>query len=157
MRPLSLALGCIAFVAMGAKGDIGMSPIDMERLCREAEAEYSGPPMPIIAEPTFSGSACPSPGGRLAYNYVGMWSCMHEYDAQFVIPEVNLRAEDGDVVEAECAITFSVEDLGEGYQVAVDEGILDADVELSQGTEVRFNGAAGWEGGNHDVSTPVTA
>jgi len=63
------------------------------------------------------------------------------------MPEVCLRVERGQVVEADCAITFHVDELGAGYQLALDEGILDVDVELSRGSEVRFGGVASWEGG----------
>ena len=97
----------------------------MERMCRESEAKYKGPPMPRIGKPSFSGRGYPSPKSRLAYNYVDKWRCgPNTYDAQFVMPGMDLRAENGGFVKAECAITFHVEGLGEGYHVAVGDAIL---------------------------------
>ena len=155
MRPPSPPLIWIALTAIGSEGSPQIIPPGLlEGICRENEAKYSGPPMPRISAPTFSGRGCPSPDNRLAYNYLGKWRCHGGLeDAQFAFPEVRLRAEDGDVVKADCAISFQVDALGEGYQVALDEGILLADVELSRGSEARFVGAAVWGGGKQTVST----
>lgn len=150
-------LAWIAFVAVGSECDIGPSPKMEEQMCRQSEANFRGPPMPRIGKPSFSGPACPSPGNRLAYNYVGKWRCgPDKYDGQFIMPGVNLVAEKGNFVKAECAITFHVDGLGEGYQVAVGNAILEGNMEVSPGGGMRFIGAAAWEGGRHDVSAPLT-
>ena len=164
MRVLSL-FGWVAFVAVGSKGDVGwvMSPARQAEQCRSAMKSYAGPPMPRILKPTFSGSGCPS-GGWLSYNYVGKWRCnptgepgSEAWDAQFIMPDVpELHADGGRVAKAECAITFQVEGLGQGYQVALDGAKLENEVE-AKNAEVTWNGAAGWEGGNHDVSALLTA
>jgi len=154
MRPLEL-LGWVAFMAVGSKCDI--SPETAERMCRQSEARYKGPPMPKIVNATFSGRGCPSPESRLAYNYMGKWRCGGDkYDAKFVMPGVDLRAGGGDMRKAECAITFHVEGLAEGWQVAVSSGELEGNWEVSSGGMPRFIGTSSWDGGPQQVSAPPT-
>ncbi len=157
MRSLSLALGCIAFAGIGAEAAPQIIPPEVgERMCQDAEASYSGPRMPRISAPIFSGNGCPSPEGRIGYNYMGSWSCHRKADVQFLIPNLHLQAERGKVLKAECAITFRVDQLGPGYQIGLDEGLLYSKVEVSRGAQVRFVGAVSWEGGVKTVSTHVT-
>ena len=122
-------------------------------MCRQSEAAFKGPPMPRIGTPSFSGPGCPSPKNRLAFNYIGKWRCgPGKYDGQFVMPGVNLLAEKGGSVKAECAVTFPVEGLAEGWQVAVGDADLKGNLEITSGSGMRFIGQSAWEGGRHDVS-----
>ena len=149
MRSLSL-LGWMAFVAVGSKGDMG--PFAQQNACRQAEADYSGPPMPRVSRATFSGSGCPSSESRILYNYQGRWSCHTAYDVSFLIPGLRARAEDGDVEKLECAVTFLVDQLGKGYQVALNDGNFRINSDLSPLTMVRAIGEVIWERGAHAVS-----
>lgn len=155
MRSLALALSWMAFGAIGteASPQFQIPPEQIEQICRENERSYAGPPMPRVSEPIFSGSGCPSQG-QVGYNYRGLWSCHRKSDVQFLIPGLNIKAEKGKLVKAECAITFRVDDLGPGWQVALDEGIFDADVEMAPRSEIRAVGAVDWEGGPKTVGTP---
>jgi hypothetical protein len=153
MWPLLSFMSWLALATFGVEGSPQISPPEMiERMCRESEATYDGPLMPQISAPIFSGSGCPSLDNRLAYNYAGMWRCLKD-DLQFVIPDLRLRVEGGGLAKADCVISFRVYGLGEGWQVALGEGLLLPDVELSRNSIVRFSGAASWEGGRLTVSS----
>ena len=159
MRPLSLALGWIALAALGSEAAPQFIPPEVaEQLCREEENRMLATPMPRISAPIFSGTGCPSSESRISYNYVGNWKCHREVDVQFLIRGLRLRAEKGQVVKADCAITFLVDGLSEGWQLATGDGTLAAYVEWSRGTTVRFIGTASWQGGVTTVSTyPTTS
>ncbi|KAK5657993.1 hypothetical protein OQA88_2547 [Cercophora sp. LCS_1] len=166
MRLLSsLALGGIGLMVTGAEGapQSFFPPEQLEALCRANERAYTGPPMPRILTPTFSGTGCQS-GGKIGHNYMGKWSCSRDYDVQLLIPGLNVAAEPGSIARADCTITFSVDKLGPGWQVSLWDGVLDVDAEMARGTELRMKGSAKWgglikgtQGGSRIGSNPTNA
>ncbi|KAK0740386.1 hypothetical protein B0T18DRAFT_393219 [Schizothecium vesticola] len=147
MRLLSLTLGGIGLMAAGVKGAPQgiIPPEQLEALCRANERAYTGPPMPRIRTPTFSGAGCPS-GGKIGNNYMGKWSCSRDHDVQLLIPDLNVAAEPGSIAKADCTITFYVDKLGAGWQLSLWEGVLDVDAEMARGSELHMKGSAKWEG-----------
>ena len=153
MRLLSLTLGGIGLLVAGVKGapQSIIPPEQLEALCRANERAYTGPPMPRIRTPTFSGTGCPS-GGKIGNNYMGKWSCSRDYDVQLLIPDLNVAAEPGSIAKADCKITFYVDKLGAGWQLSLWDGVLDVDAEMARGSELRMKGSAKWEGLTKGVS-----
>jgi len=153
MRPFPLSLGWIGLVAIGVGVQADISPWQQEQMCRANEASYQGPPMPRVSKLTLSGKGCPSSSDvQIGYNYVGKWSCHRLFDVQFQIPEFSLRVENG-VHLADCAFNFHVDELGEGYQLSLDEGHLEADIEISPNSIIYYGGEVNWGGGRHTVSS----
>ncbi|GAB1311924.1 hypothetical protein MFIFM68171_02134 [Madurella fahalii] len=147
MRFLSLTLSGLGLIATGAKAapQSWIPPEQLEALCRANERDYTGPPMPRILTPTFSGTGCPA-GGKIRHNYMGKWKCSYDYDVQLLIPDLDISAEPGSNAKADCTITFFVDKLEPGWQVSLWDGVLDVDVEIGRGSELKMRGSAKWEG-----------
>lgn len=131
----------------GAKGapQVWIPPDQLEALCKANERAYTGPPMPRVLTPTFSGTGCPL-GGKIGDNYMGKWSCSRGYDVQLLIPDLNIAAEAGSIAKGDCTISFFVDKLAPGWQLSLWDGVLDVDAEMARGSELRMKGSAKWEG-----------
>ena len=158
MRLRSCTLCGIGLMVAGVKGtpQAIIPPEQLEALCRANERAYTGPPMPRVLTPTFSGTGCPS-GGKIGDNYMGKWSCSRGYDVQLLIPDLNVAAEPGSIAKADCTITFYVDKLRAGWQLSLWEGVLDVDAEMARGSELRMKGSAKWEGLTKGVSFENTS
>jgi len=153
MRPhgLSLALSLIALSSTGHASPQIIPPELGEQMCRDSEQSYKGPPMPRVSAPIFSGAGCPTQG-LVGYNYRGLWSCHRSWDTQFIVTDLLFKAEQGQFVKGDCAVTFSVDELGAGWQVALSSGQVDTYAEMAPRSQIGSTGGSGWEGGVKTVS-----